>query len=122
MRKHLFKRLIAGALVFLMLGTVLPSGSDFTGLFGGSEIVASAADADLIWCDIYVPNVAVVGERVTVRYVFYFDGDIDLETFSSKEKTNYDGNKTDEKWTKSYDSIKHTWTITYSFIQGKAKN
>ena len=41
--KNLFKRLTAGALALLMLGTALPSGSDFTGLFGGSDIVASAA-------------------------------------------------------------------------------
>jgi len=69
-------------------------------------------------CDIYAPYVAVVGERVTVRYVFTFDNDIDLGTFSSYEATKYEGNKSNEKWTKSYDDRKHTWTITYTFIQG----
>ncbi len=43
MKKNLFKRLTAGALALLMLVTALPSGSDFTGLFGGSDIVESAA-------------------------------------------------------------------------------
>ena len=118
MRKHLFKRLVSGALALLMLGTALPAGNDFTGLFSDSDIVASAADAELKCCDIYAPRVVVVGEMVTVRYVFTFDNDIDLGTFSSYEATKYEGNKSNEKWTKSYDDRKHTWTITYTFIQG----
>ena len=46
MRRNLFKRLTAGALALLMLGTALPSGSDFTGLFSGTDIVASAETAE----------------------------------------------------------------------------
>ena len=42
MKGKLFKRLVAGALALLMLGTALPQGSDFAGLFTGSDIVASA--------------------------------------------------------------------------------
>ena len=122
MRKHLFKRLVSGALALLMLGTALPAGNDFTGLFSDSDIVASAADAELKCCDIYAPTVVVVGEMVTVRYVFAFDNDIDLATFSSYEATKYEGNKSNEKWTKSYDDRKHTWTITYTFRQEKQTN
>ena len=42
MKSKLFKRITAMALALLMVGTAIPSGSDFTGLFG-SEITASAA-------------------------------------------------------------------------------
>ena len=42
MKSNLFKKLTAGALALLMVGTALPSGSDFTGLFGGSVMSASA--------------------------------------------------------------------------------
>ncbi len=42
MKGKLFKRLVSGALALLMLGTALPQGSDFAGLFTGSDIVASA--------------------------------------------------------------------------------
>ncbi len=42
MKGTLFKKLIAGALALLMVGTALPQGSDLTGIFGGSEITASA--------------------------------------------------------------------------------
>lgn len=42
MKKRFFKRLTAGALALLMIGTALPSGSDFSGLFSGSVISASA--------------------------------------------------------------------------------
>ncbi len=41
MKRKLFKRITAMALALLMVGTAIPSGSDFTGLFG-SEITASA--------------------------------------------------------------------------------
>ena len=43
MKGTLFKKLVAGALALLMVGTALPQGSDLTGIFGGSEITASAA-------------------------------------------------------------------------------
>ena len=42
MKGTLFKKLVAGALALLMVGTSLPQGSDLTGIFGGSEITASA--------------------------------------------------------------------------------
>ena len=42
MKGTLFKKLVAGALALLMVGTALPQGSDLTGIFGGSEITASA--------------------------------------------------------------------------------
>ena len=42
MKGTLFKKLVAGALALLMVGTALPQGSDLTGLFGGSDITASA--------------------------------------------------------------------------------
>ena len=42
MKGKLFKRLVSGALALLMLGAALPQGSDFAGLFTGSDIVASA--------------------------------------------------------------------------------
>lgn len=42
MKGTLFKKLVAGALALLMVGTALPQGIDLTGIFGGSEITASA--------------------------------------------------------------------------------
>ena len=42
MIRNLFKKITAGALALMMLGTAVPAGSDFTGVFGGSEITASA--------------------------------------------------------------------------------
>ena len=42
MKGTLFKKLVAGALALLMVGTALPQGSDLTGIFGGSDITASA--------------------------------------------------------------------------------
>jgi len=42
MKGTLFKKLVAGALALLMVGTALPQGSYLTGIFGGSEITASA--------------------------------------------------------------------------------
>ena len=42
MKGTLFKKLVAGALALLMVGTALPQGSNLTGIFGGSEITASA--------------------------------------------------------------------------------
>lgn len=42
MKSNLFKKLTAGALALIMVGTALPSGTDFTGLFGGSVMSASA--------------------------------------------------------------------------------
>ena len=42
MHRIISKRLIAGALALLMVGASVPSGSDFSQFFTGSEIVASA--------------------------------------------------------------------------------
>ena len=42
MKGTLFKKLVAGALALLMVGTAMPQGSDLTGIFGGSDITASA--------------------------------------------------------------------------------
>ena len=46
MKRKLFKRITAMALALLMVGTAIPSGSDFTGLFG-SEITASAVRSQM---------------------------------------------------------------------------
>lgn len=45
MKGMLLKRITAGALALLMAGTALPAGSDFSGLFSGSVMTASAASA-----------------------------------------------------------------------------
>ncbi len=44
MKGTLFKKLVAGALALLMVGTALPQGSDLTGLLCGSDITASAIE------------------------------------------------------------------------------
>jgi len=44
MKGKLFKRVAAMALALAMVGTALPQGSGFTGLFGGSDITASAEE------------------------------------------------------------------------------
>ena len=42
MKCNFFKRVTAMALALAMVGTALPQGSGFAGLFGGSAITASA--------------------------------------------------------------------------------
>lgn len=44
MKGTLFKKLVAGALALLMVGTALPQGSGLTGLLCGSDITASAIE------------------------------------------------------------------------------
>ena len=80
MKGTLFKKLVAGALALLMAGTALPAGSDFTGLFGGSVITASAE-----------PYSGQCGENATWTLVgnglLIIDGSGDMYNYGEKSNT-----------------------------------
>ena len=48
MKGTLFKKLVAGALALLMVGTALPQGSDLTGIFGGH------CESSIAYGDLYI--------------------------------------------------------------------
>ena len=52
MKGTLFKKLVAGALALLMVGTALPQGSDLTGIFGGH------CESSIAYGDLYIEPVS----------------------------------------------------------------